>query len=83
VIFEVLSPDTEALDRREKRLAYQGIPTLHTYVLVAQDKRELTIYRRGDNGWTRELLPEQGNVLRLPQIDFEIGLDAIYDRVGV
>lgn len=83
IIFEVLSPDTEALDRREKRMAYQGIPTLHTYVLVAQDRRELTVYRRGEGDWTRELLPEQGTVLRLPQIEFELTLDTIYARVGV
>lgn len=37
IIFEVLSPETEATDRREKRLAYAKIPSLHTYVLLAQD----------------------------------------------
>src|SRR6266446_6207647 len=43
VIIEVLSPDTEAKDRREKRLAYEMIAALRTYVLVAQDRREIIV----------------------------------------
>src|SRR5437868_2961432 len=38
VLIEVLSPDTERIDRREKFLSYTGIETLAEYVLVAQDK---------------------------------------------
>ena len=84
VIVEVLSPDTEATDRREKRLAYEKIATLHTYVLVAQDRRELLIFRRKPGGgWSRESLPDAGDSLRLPELDFELSLDAIYARTGL
>ena len=84
VIVEVLSPDTEATDRREKRLAYEKIATLHTYVLVAQDRRELLIFRRKPGGgWSRESLPDAGDSLRLPELEFELPLDAIYARTGL
>lgn len=86
VIFEVLSPATERTDRREKRIAYEAIPQLHTYVLVAQEIREVIIYRRfGDSWtqWTREVLPENGHTLRIPELDFSITLDAIYQRTAV
>ena len=83
MIVEVLSPDTEATDRREKRLAYEKIATLHTYVLVAQDRRELLIFRRKEGGgWSREVLPEAGGALRVPELDFVLPLDAIYARTG-
>ena len=84
VIVEVLSPSSEATDRREKRLAYEKIATLQTYVLVAQDRRELLIFRRkAGGGWSREVLPQAGDALRLPELDFVLPLDAIYARTGL
>ncbi len=84
VIVEVLSPATETTDRREKRLAYEKIPTLHTYVLVAQDRRELLIFRRKPGGgWSREVLPDAGDALRVPELEFVLPLDVIYARTGL
>ncbi|HEY5895263.1 MAG TPA: Uma2 family endonuclease [Chthoniobacterales bacterium] len=86
VVFEVLSPATERTDRREKRIAYEAIPQLHTYVLVAQDVREVTIYRRSGadwKHWAREILPENGQTLRIPELDFSISMDAIYQRTAI
>jgi Uma2 family endonuclease len=83
VIVEVLSPDTEAKDRREKRLAYEMIPTLRTYALVAQERREVFIFRRTPAGWSREVLPDDGDTLRLPELEFTLSLDAIYARTGL
>ena len=83
VIVEVLSPATEATDRREKRLAYEMIPALHTYILVAQDRREITIFRRAPERWLREELPDDGEVLRVPELDFSLSLDVIYARTGL
>jgi len=51
LIVEVLSPDTQRTDRREKWFAYQRLPSLHTYILVDQEKRELTVYRRVGSEW--------------------------------
>ena len=38
LLIEVLSPSTETVDRREKRLNYQTLNSLREYVLVAQDR---------------------------------------------
>jgi Uma2 family endonuclease len=38
LIVEVLSESTERIDRREKLLAYQRLPSLREYLLVAQDR---------------------------------------------
>jgi len=83
VIFEVLSESTESKDRREKRLAYEMLATLHTYALVAQDRRELLIFRRTSEGWSREVLPDEGEILRVPELEFTLTLDAIYARTGL
>ncbi len=55
-IVEVLSPSTEATDRREKWLAYQTIETLREYLLVDPDKPHVELWRRQSFGWKHELL---------------------------
>ena len=80
IIFEVLSPNTGLTDAREKRLAYEMIPALHTYILVAQDRRLVTVHRREVDGWSTEVYPRDGSFISLPEIDFALGLDEISSR---
>jgi len=52
VVIEILSPTTEATDRREKLRAYRTLPSLKEYLLVSQEQAKVEIYlRRGDIGW--------------------------------
>lgn len=52
LVIEVLSPGTEAIDRREKLHAYRHLPSLQEYALISQDMQQVEIYRRqGDDGW--------------------------------
>jgi Uma2 family endonuclease len=56
VIVEVLSPTTERYDRGAKWVAYQLIPTLTDYVLVASDRRRVEHFQRGpDESWTQRV----------------------------
>lgn len=83
VIIEVLSPSTEQTDRREKRLAYERLPSLHTYILVSQEKCELTIFRRANSMWDKIILTDPSAILEIPQLDFKISMPAIYARTGL
>jgi Uma2 family endonuclease len=83
VIVEVLSPDTEQTDRREKRLAYERIKSLHTYVLVAQDKREVTVFHRIEGAWEKTIIAGPAETLRIPELEFSLSLDDIYARTGL
>lgn len=80
VVIEVLSPETERSDRREKFMAYSGIDTVEHYVLVAQSRREVTLFSRSD-GWAAKILTAP-NKLNLLSIDFSIGVAAIYQDVS-
>lgn len=82
-VFEVLSNSTERYDRGEKRLAYFGIPELQNYVLIAQDRLRVEVWRREGADWDAELLNEPGDILKLPAITCEIPLAEIYRRVGI
>ena len=78
---EVLSESTERIDRREKFLSYTQTETLEEYILVAQDKMEVTLYRRA-NQWHPEILKTATQSLPLASIDFSIPLASIYEGVN-
>lgn len=77
LIAEVLSPTTERQDRLEKRLAYQHLPTLREYVLIAQDKIQAEVHRRIEDGWEIERYSE-GDKLRFDSVDLTLPLSEIY-----
>jgi len=55
VVIEVLSGSTEDYDRAEKFAAYRQLPSLHQYVLVAQDERRVEVFTRETNDtWSCE-----------------------------
>ncbi|MHB9102072.1 MAG: Uma2 family endonuclease [Sulfuricella sp.] len=57
LIVEVLSPATEAIDRREKFFAYRSLPSLRHYLLVSQDQRRVEWHSLGEGGgWLFTLL---------------------------
>jgi Uma2 family endonuclease len=52
LLAEVLSPGTENYDRGLKWRRYQThLPSLRTYLPVAQDAIAVDVYRRSDSGW--------------------------------
>ena len=83
IIFEVISPETERTDRREKAIAYREIPTIQTYVLVEQDRVAATILLPANPGWQSEMLEEPGSVMKIPAIGVEIPLERIYERTSL
>ena len=83
IIFEVLSPDTERIDRGEKLHNYQSIAALDAYVLVDQSQLAVTVYRRTAEGWVREFYTEKTDTLALPEIECSLPLSTIYERTGL
>jgi len=77
-IFEVLSKTTEAIDQREKLLAYTTLPTLRHYFILRQDRIEISHVKRGDAGWEEFILSGATQELVIPEIDFRLSLAAIY-----
>ena len=80
VLVEVFSPETERTDRREKFLNYTQIESLEEYVLVAQDRMEVTLFCRA-NQWRSEVLRQESQSLRLASLEFALPLSAVYEAV--
>ena len=84
IVFEVLSPDTERTDQREKWYAYALIPSLKVYVIVSQEKHEITVLRQSRPGpWVADVINGKGSILKLPEIKAEIALARIYERTRI
>lgn len=84
VLVEVLSPSTARYDRGEKRRRYQGIASLHHYLVVEQDRPLVEHYRRdGDgSGWSVEVVEGLAGSAELDAIGVTLGLDQVYEGVG-
>jgi Uma2 family endonuclease len=80
VVFEVLSPGTEARDRGVKFKAYQACPTIQEIVLLSQFAPYVEIWQRDDQDsdtWHyRHYGP--GEVVEIKSIDVRIDIEDIY-----
>ncbi|MEA2691155.1 MAG: hypothetical protein QOJ16_542 [Acidobacteriota bacterium] len=82
LIFEVLSPSTEAYDRGKKFAHYRTIESLAEIVFVSQERVQVERFsRQPGGGW---LLLEANRLedrLPLPAIGCELSLADVYERV--
>lgn len=78
LIIEVLSRSTERQDRFEKFWSYQQIPSLQEYVLLAQNVKEVTIFRR-IHDWQPEVY--RTGSIHLESVGLDISIEDLYRRV--
>ena len=82
VIFEVLSPSTEAFDRGDKFTRYRKLESLTDYVLVSSEQMRVEHFvRQPDESWTFRAYDEPAHVLPLASVGCELPLAEIYERV--
>ena len=83
VVIEILSPTTEATDRREKLRAYRTLPSLKEYLLVSQEQAQVEIFRRrGDIGWDI-ITYEPGDTVEIASLEIKLGMAEIYFESGI
>jgi Uma2 family endonuclease len=84
VIWEVLSPSTEAFDRGDKFTYYKSIASFKEYIVIAQHRPHVTHFVRQDNGqWDYDELNEINGNIHLPTIDCVLTLSEIYKNVNL
>jgi Uma2 family endonuclease len=82
VLIEVSSQGTEAIDRREKLLVYRGITSLLLYLIIAQDRREVTVHFRDAAGIWQTRPAEGADTISIGCLGgHELSLDNIYADV--
>lgn len=82
VIFEVLSPGTEAVDRGRKFACYRSLPSLQLYVLIQQDAPAIELYaRQPDDTWLLTPLTGLEATLFLNTVGVTLPFTEIYQDV--
>lgn len=82
IVFEVLSPSTEAHDRGMKFDQYKQLLSLQQYVLVSQDRMLVEGYvRQSDGAWLHRDYRRGEDILEVPSVDVRLILSDIYQRV--
>lgn len=82
VIFEILSPSTEAFDRGDKFARYRKLPSLTDYVLVASELMRVEHFVRLENGaWIMTEYNQPADEVPLRPLDCALPLAEIYRRV--
>ena len=82
VVFEVLSPTSEHIDRVVKLREYQAVPSIRRYLIVESSAAVITVLERteADHAWTATALAS-GDMLRIPEVGIEVPLDELYENI--
>ncbi|HXX79135.1 MAG TPA: Uma2 family endonuclease [Ktedonobacteraceae bacterium] len=82
VIFEVLSPSTEAIDRTEKLEANRELPSVEDYVLVSSERQAVEVHHRDrkQKYWITRIY-SSGDTVRIASLDVEFPMDEVYERI--
>lgn len=83
LIVEVISPSTQEIDRREKLLFYQQMPSVQEYVVIEQRKMLVEIHRRQPDGrWITYYFNENADEqVTFEAVELTMTLGEIYRRV--
>ena len=82
LIYEVLSPGTEAYDRGDKFTHYKSIESLREYLLIAQHRPHGTHYvRQQDGSWSYSEINGLDGTVYLPSLGITLKLTDVYQNV--
>jgi Uma2 family endonuclease len=82
LVYEVLSPSTEAYDRGDKFTHYKSILSLREYLLIAQHRPHVTHYvKQEDGSWSYSEINGFEGVVNLPTLGLTLKLSDLYRNV--
>lgn len=81
VVVEVLSANSERADRKEKKDAYQALPSVQEYLLVSQTAHHITRFARHGEFWHREEFSGLDTIIPLDSLNCDLALRDIYEGV--
>jgi Uma2 family endonuclease len=82
LIIEVTSPSTAHIDRREKLLFYQQMPSVQEYAVVDQHRINIELHRRQPNGgWITYFFDSTDEEIEFESVKMTLPISEIYRRV--
>jgi Uma2 family endonuclease len=81
LVVEVLSSNTEAIDRGKKLINYLENPTLQEYVMADSQSIRIEVYHREENGWKLHIY-RSGDIVRLASLDLQFSVADVYEDIN-
>lgn len=81
VVFEILSPSTEHIDRSIKNIEYRDTRSIQRYVMLEQDRAMATVFSREGTEWIGRIV-EGSATLSITEIGIELPLSEIYEGIA-
>jgi Uma2 family endonuclease len=82
LVVEVLSPSTTKTDFGDKAAEYVRLPSLDSYLIVAQDEVKAWLYVRHSNQFLApEIVEGRSKSITIPSLELVLSLTDIYDGV--
>lgn len=83
VIFEILSPSTNSIDKGRKFFFYKQIPSLQEYIMIDSTKKFIHVARKQTDGsWMFEDISGADTFLTIQTIGYDLPLTEIYHDTG-
>ncbi len=82
VVFEIVSPSTERVDRFVKSAEYRSTPSIQAYVMLQQDFIGATVFRRAGDVWTADTYGA-GATMDLSPIGIDLPIDELYEGLDL
>ncbi len=83
VVFEVLSPSTEKIDRTSKFDAYKKIAAFRDYILISLDFVRVEHFSRQNDGWLQRTFTRLEDVVDIPSVNLSLRVADLYDELDV
>jgi Uma2 family endonuclease len=82
VVFEIVSPNSDHVDRIIKVREYAAVASIRRYVILESSSVGLTVMERSgpDEVW-RVVVLTAGDILRMPEISIEIPIAELYEDI--
>ena len=82
LIIEVTSPSTAHIDRREKLLFYQQMPSVQEYAVIDQHRMNVELHRRQPSGtWITYYFDVSDDEIEFQSVGLTLPITEIYRRV--
>jgi Uma2 family endonuclease len=82
LVIEVLSPNTESIDRGKKFSYYRTVPSIREYVLVSQAEPLVEVfYKQDEKTWRYTVIKGLENTVTFQTLQCELALKDIYQKV--
>ena len=82
VVFEIVSPSIERVDRIVKSAEYRNTASVQAYVMLQQDFIGATVFRRTGDLWAADTYGE-GATIALPAIGIDLPIDELYEGLDL